>query len=559
MQFCNTNLRGEFMKLRDLFLYKEVSYGEDFYLKESEESLVNNKKNEYIKSEIKDKDCAPYKEGKIDKDIEKNLSFIKDTFTFGLNLDFMLREFTINFCDGKVKGFLVFFDGMSNADRINRDILRPLLSYGTDKSKAVCTEENIYNNAITQAPQTRFYDIRQVIELIEFGNCAVFIDGCECAFVADVKNLSGRDVGTPITEAVLSGPQEAFCEKIMTNLGLIRKILKDSNVVAEKMTIGRRSKTPCALMYIKGITNKSLVAEVRRRLKNIKLDYVFSSSDIEMMIEESTFFPLPQVLKTERPDRAAAMLSMGKAVIVVQGSPFALVVPVNLGDLIEASEDNYVRVEEANYMRLVRIFGILLAIFTPCGFLALCLYHHESIPSDLLFAIEATREVVPFPLTLEMIFMVLAFELIKEASIRIPDPIGSTLGIVGGLILGQAAVSANLVSPMLIIVVSIAGLGAFSVPSLSMSRAISLLQIIFIFLSAFAGFLGIALGIFMGIIALSGRTSVGVPYLAPLAPKESTVIRSLFINPIWKKEKRPPELKTQNPDMQPEISRKWVE
>lgn len=195
-------------------------------------------------------------------------------------------------------------------------------------------------------------------------------------------------------------------------------------------------------MYIEGITNSKLIKEVTRRLKDIDTEYIFSSSDVEMLIEDTTYFPMTRTLKTERPDRVASMLVEGKVAIIVQGSPFALIVPTTSLDLIEATEDNYVRVPEANLMRLVRIFGMSLSILLPALFIAVMLYHQAILPTDLLIAISASREKVPFPLIVELILMEISFELIKEASVRVPNPIGSTLGITGGLILGQAAVEA---------------------------------------------------------------------------------------------------------------------
>lgn len=310
-------------------------------------------------------------------------------------------------------------------------------------------------------------------------------------------------------------------------------------------------------MYINGITNKELVAEVRRRLCDLEIEYIFSSADIEMLIEDSTAFPLPQIIKTERPDRAAAQLADGKVAVIVQGSPFALILPATAADMVEASEDNYVRVAEANFMRFVRIIGMLLALLLPGLFIGTVLYHHESIPTDLLFAIEATRERMPFPIVLELIIMILAFELIKEASIRVPDPIGSTLGIVGGLILGQSAVSANIASPLLIIIVSVSALGTFAAPSLSLSRAISVLQLVFVALGAVAGFLGLAFGIFAAAVVLASASSVGVPYVRPLFSAGGEGTGSLFIKPMWKREKRPDELRPQEIRKQPHISRKW--
>lgn len=545
------------MNLKKYFFYTpdKADTAKEFTL-EKGRHITNNSKNSYIENNIKDKETYTYQTGKVSKIEAENLEFVKSAFSVPKNFDFVIREFKINISGKSKDGFLIFYDGLVNGSYINRDILNPLMTADL-KCSGESVEDAVYNHLITQAPLDKKQEMRDIIEMVEFGNCAVFIDGSESAFVADVKGWSGRDVGKPITEAVLSGPQEAFNEKIMTNIGLIRKILKDANLVAEKISVGKSSKTPCALMYINGITNRSLVAEVRKRLNGTELEYVFSSADIEMMIEDSTLFPLPQIVKTERPDRAASFLADGKVIVIVQGSPFVLVLPGTAPDLIEASEDNYVRVAEANFMRIVRIFGIFLALFLPAGFNAAALYHHETLPTDLLFAIEASREQMPFPLTLELVIMIFAFELIKEASIRIPDPIGSTLGIVGGLILGQAAVSAGIASPMLIIIVSIAGLGAFAVPSLSLSRAISGLQLIFVFLAAIGGFLGISLGIYLGTIYLAAQSSVGVPYLSPIAPARGGFKSSLFIKPIWKRERRPDNLNTQKRKKQPHISRKW--
>ncbi len=512
--------------------------------------------NSYIKNNIKDKNSHTYRTGRVSFDLAENRRFLSDAFSKGQNFDLIIRDFKIKLQDGFVDAFLVFYDGLTNQDAVNRDILNPLMVRGIDHTPKDCDIENIiYECMLSQGPNSKEREMAKIIDFIGFGNTAIFADGCSCAFVADVKGWASRGVDRPVSEAVLTGPQEAFCEKVMTNIGLVRKILKDPNLIAEKITVGQISNTPCALMYINGITNKKLVAEAKRRLTEIDLDYVFSSADIEMLIEESTLFPLPQILKTERPDRAAAQLSDGKVVIIVQGSPFALILPAVAADLVETAEDNYVRVAEANFMRFVRIMGGFLALLLPGFFVAIMLYHHESIPTDLLFAIAASREQMPFPLILELVIMTLAFELIKEASIRVPEPIGATLGIVGGLILGQSAVSANLASPLLIIIVSIAALGAFVAPSTAISRAISVLQFVFIALGGIAGFLGLAFGLFALTAWLAGSNSFGVPYLSSGKGTDNP----FFVPPMWRRELRPQNLKPQATYKQPHISRKWKE
>ncbi len=538
------------MNIKNLFIYSEKNTPVSPDITSSQTHTVNNPGiNDYIKNNIKDKSSSVYKTGKVSQRLEENLDFINDAFETSKNFDLVIRPFKIRTPGTSIEAFLVFYDGLSNKDFINRDILNPLMERGIQQ-KTESLEDTIYQTILSQAPNSKNDDIPTIIEAIGFGNCAVFVDGCTYAFVADIKGWLSRGVDRPVSEAVLTGPQEAFCESVMPNIALIRKILKDPNLIAEKIAVGTKSKTPCALMYINGITNISLVAEARHRLSSVDTEYIFSSTDIEMLIEESTLFPLPQILKTERPDRAASMLADGKVIIIVQGSPFVLVLPATALDLTETAEDNYVRTTEANFMRFIRVVGCSLALLLPGYFLSTVLYHHESIPTDLILAIESSREQMPFPIILELIIMLLAFELIKEASVRVPEPVGSTLGIVGGLILGQSAVSAGIASPLLIIIVSIAALGSFTAPSTSISRALSVLQFVFIFLGAIAGFLGISFGLFAGLIYLASTKSFGVPYLDSFA-------LSSMVPPIWKRELRPRDLKPQSRHKQPHISRKW--
>ncbi len=512
--------------------------------------------NSYIKTNITDKNSFVYRTGHVSFDLSENRQFLKDAFSHGTNFDLIIRDFKIKFPDRFTDAFLIFYDGLTNQDAVNRDILNPLMVEGLDRIPQSTDPENIiYQCMLSQGPNSKEREMEKIIDFVGFGNTAIFVDGCSCAFVADVKGWASRGVDRPVSEAVLTGPQEAFCEKVMTNIGLVRKILKDPNLIAEKISVGQKSNTPCALMYINGITNRELVSEAKRRLTEIDVDYIFSSADIEMLIEDNTLFPLPQLLKTERPDRAAAQLSDGKVAVIVQGSPFVLILPATASDLIETAEDNYVRTAEANFMRFIRLMGCFLALLLPGFFVAIMLYHHESIPTDLLFAIAASREQMPFPLILELVVMILAFELIKEASIRVPEPIGSTLGIVGGLILGQSAVSANIASPLLIIIVSIAALGAFAAPSTAISRAISVLQFVFIFLGGIAGFLGIAFGLFTMFAWLAQARSFGIPYLSAGHSSDNP----FFILPIWRRELRPLNLKPRTVKKQPHISRKWKE
>lgn len=495
----------------------------------------------------------------ISTSLDTNKNRLREVFSVPYNFDFVIRDFEVCFENGSLPAILVFYDGLVNQTYLNRDIMRGLLQPSGKLPDSGIIEDTLFKKIITLAPLTKETDMESAVEKLTFGHCAVFVEGCACCFAADVKGWDSRGVDAPTREASLSGPQEAFNEVIMTNLALIRKILKDPALIAENIKVGIKSRTPCAMLYIEGVTNRGLVRDVRRRLELIDIDYVFSSSDIEMLLERSTFAPMTHTLKTERPDRAASMLAEGKVVIIVQGSPHVLILPTTAADLIEACEDNYVRVPEANFMRLVRIVGLGLSLFLPGLFIAVMLFHREILPSDLLLAIEASREVVPFPLVVELILMELAFELIKEASVRVPGSVGSTIGIIGGLILGQAAVDANIVSPISIIIVSIAGLGAFASPSVALARSVAALRFVFIIASAAAGILGFVSVLFALSAHLAATSTFGVPFLSPITPRDGdSALDAVLVKPIWKKERRPRNLNTQDPIRQPHISRKWM-
>lgn len=498
-------------------------------------------------------------ETRIEKDIEKSREYVQKRFCAERNFDFIIRDFKVQFKNSCADAFLCFYDGMSNSTFINRDIMRGLLQGSVSENENTVREELVFQMILPFGALTKIQTYEEADKAVAFGNCLIFVDKCECCFAADVKDWGGRSVGEPIQEASLSGPQEAFNEVVMTNLALIRKIMKTPDLIAENIEVGSESHTPCVMLYLDGVTNSGLVSEVRRRLNGIDTSFIFSAGDIEMLIEDKTFFPMTHTLKTERPDRAAAMISEGKIVVIVHGSPFVLVLPSTAADLIEASEDNYVRVPEANFMRIIRMAGIIISLLLPGMFVGVMLYHHEMLPTDLLIAIEASREKVPFPLVAELILMELAFELIKEAAVRVPSPVGSTLGIIGGLILGQAAVDANIVSPILIIVVSIAGLGSFATPSVSLSRSLSLMRFIYIFFAALGGMPGIICALFITLAPLAASETFGVPFLSPITPKNGdSAWETLLIKPIWKKELRPKSLRTKQQVKQPHISRKWL-
>jgi len=377
--------------------------------------------------------------------------------------------------------------------------------------------------------------------------------------MADTKSWDHRGINAPKSETVIRGPQEAFNEQIRANTALLRKILKDKDLMIQNVSIGKRSNTPCAVMYIKDIANDSLVREVLKRVKSIKVDYIFDSGELEQLLEDNTFLAAPQILATERSDKVALMLSQGNVAVALDGSPFVLVMPATITEFLHTTEDTNIRYPYVNFIRIIRMVGIAIALLLPGLYIAITNYHQEMIPTNLLFAIEASRENVPFPSVIEILIMEFSFELIREAGIRVPGAIGATIGIVGGLILGQAAVTANLVSPIMIIVVAITALGSFAVPSFSMSFSIRIMRFVYILLGAVAGFLGIALGLVLNSMLLASSKSFGVPFLTPFGPvTNGKYADKLTRKPTWKQEKRPDYLNTKDIKSQPKVSRGWT-
>ena len=562
---------AEFRKLlSDLIFFNEPTTSEGFVLEENEidksadgsvQTDTHGESGKDRRTRIKP-DAEKKKDQKpdISKDLSKNLEYIKKIFSIPVNGDLILREFDIIVKNKVIPAFMVFIDGMTDRKVVNNDILQPLmlLSNLDIKSDENGVADYIRNHILPYNQLKEVKEHRAVIDEVNYGGCGIYIDGIDSAFAADVKGWEHRGVAEPSTELIIRGPHEGFTEQLKVNTALIRKILKDEDLIIETVVIGRRSKTPCSLLYIKDITNNSLVNEVRRRLKGIKTDYLIDSGELEQLLEDSTFLPSPQIIATERPDRVASLLSEGKVAVVMNGSPFVLVMPATLAGLFHSSEDAYLRFPYGTFLRTIRFLGIITALILPGLYMAITNYHQEMIPTDLLFSIEAARESVPFPSIVEILIMEFAFELIREAGIRIPGAIGQTLGIIGALILGQAAVAANIVSPILIIIVAVTGLGSFAIPNFSLAIAFRILRFVFIVLGTMAGFLGISAGLFVYGLILVDAKSFGVPFLVPFGPRTTGALNDgLTRTPIWKQERRPDFLNTKDEAKQPKVSRAW--
>lgn len=454
----------------------------------------------------------------LSKSLAKNRSRLEEIFELPANKDIIVREFQIPAI--KKAALIIYIDGLTDRNTQNFAILQPLMIFDNQPVSSNDPMTLVYEKLLPGHQISKSNKMQEVVSGVLDGSSALLIDGSDEALIIETKGWEHRNIGNPITEHVVRGPQEAFNESFRANTAGVRRYLKDPKLVTEIFRVGKRSKTLVGVMYIKDIANPNLVEEVKYRIQSIAetTDYIAETGTLEEFLEDHPRALIPQMLSTERPDRLAAHIREGYVGIIMANSPQSLAVPTTFAIFLHTAEDYYLRWPFGNFLRFIRASAIFIALLLPAVYIAIVNYHQEMIPTDLLLAITASRENVPFPSLVEILFLEFSFELIREAGIRIPSIIGPTIGIVGALILGQAAVAASIVSPILIIVVAITALGSFVVPNYNASFTIRLLRFAFTLLSGFLGFFGIAFGIFIMALHVATLTSFGVPFFSPIAP-----------------------------------------
>lgn len=561
------------MKIKDIinsiFTYQPENHYE-FSLTDSNCTSLSEeteKKNE--KQEIKN----------IFPSLTINLEYIKAKYNLLINSDIITREFTLNARGKQYKALLLYIDGMIDSKTLNDFILEPLMMrnrnnlYEGDQSRVI--SEAISNNiTVRKVKKFNLADylinclmpqntVEQVTEFekifsgVNAGNCALFVDTLSVGFDIEVKGFKQRSIDKPSNEIVIKGPHEAFVENIRVNTSLLRRVVNNENLVMENVEIGKITKTKCVICYMANITNPELIAEVRYRMNNLSIDSLLSAGQLEQLIVDSNDLGIPQIISTERPDKAVHFLLDGRIILIVNGTPYALIAPAILTDFLSSPDDLNLKVTFANFIKFIRVLSCVLTLLLPGIYVAVTSFHQEILPTELLFSILASRENVPFPVIFEILVMEICFELIREAGLRVPSPIGPTIGIVGALVLGQAAVSAGVVSPILIIIVAITGIASFAIPDFSFGFHLRLFRFAFILVGYMAGFLGLSLGLFVYISALCKTESFGVPYITGITFAKTTQGDNYFLPPIWKREYRSSFLKTKREKKQDFISMKW--
>ena len=454
---------------------------------------------------------APKREsGAFPKGIDDAYAIWKRLFSADINRDLALRRFTVG---GKRDALAVWMNGMASDQKINEFILKPLMT--ADKTDT----DSLVSSVIRIGELSFSSDPEEIKNGVMDGLTALFLDGDEACLLLETHGYEKRSIGAAQNEQTVRGPKESFTECLKTNVTLIRRILHVDDLIVETRPAGCKNNVRLALVYRGGVTNRRLVNEVKRRLAKVKLYGITSSGVTEQLIEDSGLFPLPQILSTERPDRAASHVMNGRVCVLVEGSPEALVMPITLFTLMNSPEDVYMRRPIGTLIRLVRYAGALVSVLLPGYFLALALYHQGMLTTEVLSTVIASRRMVFEPIGAEMLLLLFIFQLIREAGLRVPGGIGQAIGIIGGLIMGQAAVSAHLASSVVLIIVAASGLGNFCIPDYSTQIAAAYFRIAIVIAAWLAGLMGMLSAALLAVMLLSGMKSFGVPYLSPFAPR----------------------------------------
>ena len=495
----------------------------------------------------------------VSASLEENRKIIDSLYHSDINKDILIRDFSLPGNPG-VPAMLVFLDGMIDKQIIDLAILQPLMLLSTIRQGKAGAEllATLAENYLPTNQASVVATYKDVMDGVNGGDTVLFIDGSNQALVLATKGYQQRGVERPQIEQSVRGAQAAFSEGLRTNTGLIRTILSSSDLVTEIIMIGDRAPKKCAVMYLKNLANPELVAEVKRRLGSIRTDYALNLGVVEQFIEDQPANPFPQSLSTERPDLTAAALLEGRVVLLYEGVPFAHVLPVSFFTFFHSIEDFTMSPVIANFTRLLRMTGALISVVLPSVYMALSYFHPEALPTELVLAIAGAREKVPFPTMFELAIMELAFEFIREAGLRIPGMLGSTIGIVGAIILGQAAVTANLVSPVMVVVVAFTGLASFTIPDYRMASTLRVIRFGFMLAAVSFGLVGVSFALLLTAAVLCGMKSFGVPYLAPVAPKTMSGLDVVIRGPVFRQENRSDALNTMDSSRQPEIARPWI-
>lgn len=478
----------------------------------------------------------------LSKSLADNIKTIKEIFNNDDTL--IIRQFE-NQYESKLKCCIFFIDGMVDTDIVNENIISPIVTNSVIKprQKIIYTLQYqiIISNQITETDS-----LVKLVEAIINGDTILFVDGSSESLIINTKGWKTRSIEEPPSEKVLKGPREGFTESFIVNLSMIRRKIASKNLKFKFITLGKETRTKGCICYIEGIVNEKILDELYKRLESFNIDSALGSNYLQEFIKDEPLSPFKTIGNTERPDIVAAKLLEGRISIVLDGTPATITLPYLFIEYFQSNEDYYLNFYFGSIGRLMRILGFFVTTSVPAIYLALVTFHQELIPTPLVLSITAARQGVPFPTVVELLGLLVVFEILREAGTRMPTYIGQALSIVGALVLGQAAVQARFVSAPIVIIVALAGITGLMIPALTGVSIIA--RTIFLFLSSALGLYGYVFGMLAIGIHLFSMRSFGVPYMTNLTSLRLQDLKDTFIRaPWWYMEYRPKFLAPKNP------------
>ena len=454
--------------------------------------------------------------------------------------DIVQREFRIGGNGGRV--LMLFTDNIVDGEAIRESILETIMLDYQSRQKEGILEE-ILERALAIGDVKKITTIEEVCDGVLWGDTILLMEGNDFALQATTKKFPNRGVSKAETEVVVQGPKDAFMEVMAFNIVLTRRRIRDPKLKLKRKKAGRRTKTDIAVMYMEDLVRPEILQKVEEQLDHMDLDGMLDSGYVEQLLEKRQFSPFPQLQMTERPDKTAAALLEGRVVLLIDNTPYAILLPATLNTFFQAAEDYYERWEIMSFIRFIRFGAAFLAVTLPGLYIAFAVYHPQLMPTALALKVASTRGAIPFSVIGEVLIMELSFELLREAGIRLPSPVSSTIGIVGGIIIGSAAVEAGIVSPVVVIVAALTGICTFVIPNVSIVSGLRISKYLVILLASVFGIFGVWAALLLLLAHLSSLTSYGIPYLYPFCSSsvndDVDWEDSIFRLPLSKMKRRP--------------------
>ncbi|MEH7375398.1 spore germination protein [Neobacillus drentensis] len=463
----------------------------------------------------------------LDSDLSQNTENLK--LLFSQTPDLVIRRFSIS--ASKSEAALVYLSGLTNKDTIHNHVLKPLMNSSFDFNKEL---------PITIGDIEIVYTCGEVENAILGGDSVLLLNGQNTGYRLDTKGWPQKQPSTPQNEISIKGANQGFVETGSQNIALIRRYIPHQELILKEMIVGIRGKTKVSLLYLRDVASEDVLNELETRLQNIKVDAIINIGELIEFIEDNPYSPFPQFMLTERPDTAVSHILQGRFVMIMDHSPNVLIAPTNIMSFFQAVDDYGTRWLVSSFIRVLRFLAFMIALFLPATYVAFISYNFEVIPMELLLTIAESRIQVPLPPVMEAVIMEMILELMREAALRLPTPIGQTIGIVGGIIIGQAAVQVGIVSNIMIIVVAVTAIASYNIPNYDMSSSIRLLRFPMMFSAAMFGIVGIVIGWMTIVGHLASLESLGTPYGTPLTPFRFADMKDAFLRfPLWAMKSRP--------------------